>query len=430
MIRLLTSWAALGVCLSSFAQGSFQVKGTILDQQTKKPIEGATINDGSVYTFSSKEGEFTINNVSLGKHVFEISYLGYVSKNVTVEVNKSTKELIIVMVPSNTVLDEVHIFGKAESEEDRELPAITLKASKEFMNAHRENSLMQTLSNIPGVSTINIGSGQSKPVIRGLGFNRISVVQNGIKHEAQQWGSDHGLEIDQYDIEQIKIIKGPASLLYGSDAIAGVVDIQAPTIPTKQTVSGELNLLAETNNDLVGASLGVQGRYERWFHRGRLTLRDYADYKVPTDKINYDSYVFELENNKLRNTSGTEINVSYSLGFLGENIKSETFFSNVSAKNGFFANAHGLEVRASSIDYDSSNRDIDLPYHKVNHFKIVNNTTVYKGENSIDIELGYQNNYREEHSEPVPHGFMPKPSDSKERVFNKSTYSANGRKKF
>src|SRR5690606_4407066 len=112
------------------------------------------------------------------------------------------------------------------------------------------------------------------------------------------------------------------------------------------------------------------------------------------------------------------------------NIKSETFFSNVYAKNGFFANAHGLEVRTSRIDYDHSTRDVDLPYHKVNHFKITNNTIITANRHSWYIETGFQNNQREEHSEPVPHGYMPKPNHSKEREFNKNTFSLNARDAF
>lgn len=78
---------------------------------------------------------------------------------------------------------------------------------------------MQSLSSIPGVKAINIGSSQSKPAIRGLGFNRMAVTENGIKHEGQQWGEEHGLEIDQFAVDCVEIIKGPAALLYGSDAI-------------------------------------------------------------------------------------------------------------------------------------------------------------------------------------------------------------------
>lgn len=218
-------------------------------------------------------------------------------------------------------------------------------------------------------------------------------------------GNDHGLEIDQYGIENIQIIKGPASLVYGgADAIAGVVDIKPNKIPAINSFNGEVNLLGESNNDLLGISLGVKARKENWFYRSRLTLRDYGDYKVPTDKINYENYIFELHDNHLRNTAGIEANASFNIGYTSEGFTTETSFSNVNAKNGFFANAHGLEVRTSSIDYDSSSRDVDLPYHKVNHFKITNNTSLDLGNHTFHLDLGYQNNNREEHSEPIPHG--------------------------
>ena len=146
---------------------------------------------------------------------------------------------------------------------------------------------------------------------------------------------------------------------------------------------------------------------------------------MPTDRINYENYIFELHHNKLRNTAGEEANAAFSIGYVADHIKSETFISNVYAKNGFFANAHGLEVRNSNIDYDRSPRDIDLPHHVVNHFKVTNTTTITKGMHSFQFDLGFQNNHREEHSEPVPHGHMPKPEESKERQFNKNTYSIN-----
>lgn len=151
---------------------------------------------------------------------------------------------------------------------------------------------------------------------------------------------------------------------------------------------------------------------------------------MPTDKINYENYIFDLHDNNLRNTAGKEANASASIGYVSDFMKSETTFSNVNAKNGFFANAHGLEVRASNIDYDSSSRDIDLPYHKVNHFKITNNTTLYGEKHTFHIDLGYQNNLREERSEPSAHGYMPAPSDSNERLFSKNSYALNVRDAF
>ncbi|MCR9265344.1 MAG: TonB-dependent receptor [Flavobacteriaceae bacterium] len=424
------AWLYIGLCLQASAQELHTIKGVIVDAKTQDPIIGANIIGNNLFAVSSDGGEFSIENVPQGLQKFTITHIGYTSQQLTLEVNPNMGWVTIELVASVTNLDEVELYGKTEHRKAQELSTISVGVNKEFLDKNRENSLMQTLRKIPGVSTMTIGSGQSKPTIRGLGFNRVSVVQNGIKHEAQQWGNDHGLEIDQYGIDNIQIIKGPASLLYGSDAIAGVVDIQPPNVPLPNSFGGEVNLLGETNNDLLGVSAGIQTRKQNWFYRARLTYRDYGDYKVPTDRIRYESYIFELHENHLRNTAGREANASFSIGFAKDDIKSETFFSNVNAKNGFFANAHGLEVRTSTIDYDSSNRDVDLPFHKVNHFKVINNTTLYKGKHTLHLDLGHQNNQREEHSEPVPHGYMPTPPNSRERIFTKNTYSINAKDTF
>ncbi|RTE53361.1 TonB-dependent receptor [Arenibacter aquaticus] len=428
--KVLSAWLFFSLCSMVFAQDSFQIKGLVINAKTLQPIEGANVIGKGLFSISSSTGTFTIENVARGTRSLTISHIGYSSNMVTIKVGPKMDSLTVALKESATQLQEVEVNGKSKKRQNQEYAAVTHTVSKDFLDKNRENSLMQTLKNIPGVSTINIGSGQSKPVIRGLGFNRVVVVQNGIKHEAQQWGNDHGLEIDQYGVETVKIIKGPASLQYGSDAIAGVVDIQALKLPLQNSLKGELNLLGENNNDLFGVSAGIQARKNKWFYRGRLTYRDFGDYKVPTDKINYENYVFELHDNNLRNTAGREADASFGIGYISDNIKSETTFSNVNAKNGFFANAHGLEVRSSSIDYDNSNRDIDLPYHKVNHFKITNNTSIAIGEHHLQLDLGYQNNHREELSEPVPHGYMPTPPDSKERIFDKNTYALNIRDSF
>ncbi|WP_117624638.1 TonB-dependent receptor [Neotamlana nanhaiensis] len=413
----------------TFSQTNYTLKGYVLNTNNV-PVSGALLASKQLSTTSLSDGSFILSGFKNGSYEVTITHKNYKEQHVNVRFNGASTSITVALDAANTELETVTLYSKSEEREAHESPISTVKVSEDFMNLNRENSLMQTLSKIPGVSTINIGSGQSKPLIRGLGFNRVSVVQNGVKHEAQQWGNDHGLEIDQYGIEQIRIIKGAASLLYGSDAIAGVIDIEAPKIPMENTLSGAVNLLAENNNDLFGISAGLQERKANWYYRTRLTYRDYGDYKVPTDRISYESYIFELHENHLRNTAGREANAAFSLGYVGTNFKTETFFSNVNAKNGFFANAHGLEVRTSTIDYDSNDRDIDLPYHKVNHFKIVNNTTVYQGAHTLNFELGFQNNHREEHSEPVPHGYMPKPDDSQERVFYKNTWSFNARDAF
>ncbi len=423
--KQLYSWAFLSLFSIVLSQNNYTVKGMVISESSGTPVVGAHLQLDNHTTQSSKTGSFSFTHISEGEHLLSITHANYESQEINLSVYSDIENVEIDLYKDEVNLDDVVVLGKSEEDKMHELPMTIVNVSESFLESNRENSLMQTLNKLPGVSSINVGSGQSKPVIRGLGFNRVSVFEKGIKHEAQQWGNDHGLEIDQYGVERIHIIKGASSLLYGSDAIGGVVDIQSPKIPKPNSFEGEVNLLGESINDLLGLSSGIQSRKEKWFYRARLTYRDYADYKVPTDKINYESYVFNLHNKRLRNTAGREANASFSIGYKGDNLSSETFFSNVNAKNGFFANAHGLEVRTSDIDYDAHSRDIDLPYHKVNHFKAINNTNFYLFRHTIQLELGFQNNYREEHSEPVPHGYMPKPDNSQERVFKKNTFSIN-----
>lgn len=426
-------WATLLctlLCSLGFAQDPFQIKGIVLDAETLEPIEGATIRAGEVFGVTSRDGTFVLVPRGQGTLALSISHIGFITKTLDIPFVADPSPFKILLEGAATELGEVEVFGRTEKRIEAESPTVTHTVSKDFLDSNRSNSLMQTLDKIPGVGTIKIGSGQSKPVIRGLGFNRVVVVQNGIKHEAQQWGNDHGLEIDQYGIEKVQIIKGPASLVYGSDAIAGVVDLRPPGLPQRNSQKGEINLLGESNNDLFGVSAGFQARKEKWYYRTRLTYRDYGDYKVPTGQINYENYIFDLHENHLRNTAGQEANASFGIGYVNGGFRTQTNISNVYAKNGFFANAHGLEVRTSAIDYDRSNRDIDLPFHKVNHFKLTNNTSVVLGQHSLHMDLGFQNNHREEHSEAVPHGYMPKPDNSGERVFTKNTYTLNVRDHF
>lgn len=327
--------------------------------------------------------------------------------------------------PADTTitLGTVTVTGQQRRNYQMRSSQTEVQISREFLQQNFAGSLMQTLEGIPGVKAMAIGSGQSKPTIRGLGFNRLAVAEDGIKHEGQQWGDDHGLEIDQFAIDRAEVIKGPGALLYGSDAIGGVLSLYTNHVPTER-FSGSVQLFGRSNNEQLGLSAKIGGRLGCWFYRANATLIDYADYKVPTDSIQYYSYWIKLKDQRLRNTAGCERDGSVMLGYAGYNFHTDVRVSDSYAKSGFFANAHGLEVRLSDIDYDHSRRDIDLPYQWVNHLKVLSHTTWRNDVTSFELNLAYQNNLREERSEPVSHGYMPQPDNSLERRFDKSTYTA------
>ena len=321
-------------------------------------------------------------------------------------------------------LDEVVVKGNGSKKDIyMRSPMNAARVGKLYMEENFGGSLMQSLAKQPGVKAMSIGSGESKPVIRGLGFNRIVVAENGIKHEGQQWGDDHGLETDQYAIDAVEVIKGPAALTYGSDAIGGVINLRSDAAP-KAALSGGANLFARSNNESVGTTVRLAGRRGPFWYKANATLIDYADYRVPVDSIPYYSYYIKLRDHRLRNTAGHEKDVSLMVGYEGEKWNTNLRIANVNARSGFFADAHGLEVRLSDIDYDRSKRDIDLPYHTSNHLFIASHTEWHWQAGMLECSLGWQNNRRQELSEPVSHGYMPTPPDELERSFCKHTTSA------
>jgi iron complex outermembrane receptor protein len=334
--------------------------------------------------------------------------------------------VLYASAPADTTIQlrNVTVTGQQRRDYQMRSSQTGVQVNREYLQSNFAGSLMQTLEAIPGVKAMAIGSGQSKPVIRGLGFNRLAVTEDGIKHEGQQWGDDHGLEIDQFSIDRAEVIKGPAALLYGSDAIGGVLSLYTNHVPTKP-LSGSVQLFGRSNNEQLGVTAKVEARQGHWFYKANATLIDYADYKVPTDSIQYYSYWIKLKDGRLRNTAGSERDGSVMVGYVGYNFHTDVRISDSYAKSGFFANAHGLEVRLSNIDYDHSARDIDLPYQWVNHLKVLSHTTWRNDVTSLELNLAYQNNLREECSEPVSHGYMPQPESSLERRFNKSTYTAS-----
>lgn len=302
-----------------------------------------------------------------------------------------------------------------------------------YIRRNLGGSLMQSLEKLPGVKTIGIGSGGSKPLIRGLGFNQVIVVENGVRHEGQQWGADHALEIDQFAAGRVEVIKGPAAFLYGSEAIGGAIDIKPALFPAMHSAGGAVDLAGKSNNGQYGGSLHMYSRKERAFVDARATWQQYGDYRVPADNIFVYDYQVPLHKNRLRNTAGQERNLHLRAGWVAEPFQAVFYISNTFSKSGFFANAHGLEPRRVDLDlHDGSSRDILLPRQNVSHTKIINRSELRYGQNRLNVELGFQRNFRQEHSQYVNHGYMPPiypteqtAPETLEREYDKTVVSAN-----
>ena len=410
------------------------ISGQILDEKSDI-LAGALIqvNQNEKQVLTSSNGRFEIAGLSSGNYELHISYLGYQCIDTVIDLHQGKLNLTFRMKKNFEQLHEVEITDHAHENRNKEESLSVEFANAKYLNQNRGGSLGESLKRLPGLSTIEIGSGQSKPVIRGLSFNRVVVVENGIKHEGQQWGLEHGLEIDQYGVSHVEIVKGPASLQFGSDAIGGVIDIHPAYFPEKHSLKATVETNFKSNNLSFGGSLNMGGRKDKLFFRARYTKISFADFKVPTDSVSVYSYRIPLVNQRLRNTAGKEESMHFSFGFIDQYFNSTFYLSKFESQAGFFANAHGLEPRQVDEElHDASIRDIQQPYHDAVHYKVTNKTNIFRGLHHITLDFGYQKNQRKEWSAYVTHGYMPPvfpdtlpfPSDL-ERGFDKDVFSVN-----
>ena len=303
---------------------------------------------------------------------------------------------------------------------------------QDFLRKHFTGNFMQAMENIPGVQTMDIGSGFSKPMIRGMGFNRIAVLENGIKQEGQQWGADHGLELDAFNIGTVNVLKGPSSLLYGSDAMGGVIAITSPPVPSVDMLFGDVTLLGKSVNGTLGGSFMLGIKKSFWYAQVRYSEQHFGDYRIPTDTIVYLTQKMPVYGRKLKNTAGIERNIGFFAQYQRQRYKANYSVSNVYQKTGFFPGAHGIPD-VSRVEDDGDSRNMELPYSKVNHLKVTTLQQYAWEKLVLSGDFGFQNNHREEWSVFHTHyGSQPVPEKDpdKELAFNLNTLSASVKVRF
>ena len=303
---------------------------------------------------------------------------------------------------------------------------------QDFLRKHFTGNFMQAMENIPGVQAMDIGSGFSKPMIRGMGFNRIAVLENGIKQEGQQWGADHGLELDAFNIGTVNVLKGPSSLLYGSDAMGGVIAITSPPVPSVDMLFGDVTLLGKSVNGTLGESFMLGIKKSFWYAQVRYSEQHFGDYRIPTDTIVYLTQKMPVYGRKLKNTAGIERNIGFFAQYQRQRYKANYSVSNVYQKTGFFPGAHGIPD-VSRVEDDGDSRNMELPYSKVNHLKVTTLQQYAWEKLVLSGDFGFQNNRREEWSVFHTHyGSQPVPEKApeKELAFNLNTLSASVKVRF
>jgi len=289
MFRLLVFLSILLICIKSSAQTG-TIYGKILSNT--KPVANADIwiPKTTIQANTDSSGNFSIQHIPAGKYALLVAAIGFEPMNKTIVVtDNQTLSLLIELKPLANNYNEVVVTGvtKAASLKENPLSVVTVN-NKQLDKLSEPNVIDMLVKKVPGLSAVKTGPNISKPFIRGLGYNRVLTLYDGVRQEGQQWGDEHGIEIDAYQIHKAEVIKGPASLMFGSDALAGVLSFFS-FIPDKKDGNwhGKYTSEFQSNNSLVGNSIRLDYSKKGFVFAVQASFRAAKNYQNAIDKQVY-----------------------------------------------------------------------------------------------------------------------------------------------
>lgn len=412
-LRALGLTIAVGLLLYTgvYGQGSanrLSLSGTISGASSAQGISNVEIfvSETGNRTFSDEDGSWLVY-LPKGAYTIHFYHMAFESLEKAIQLSKDTT-LTIGLAPKPFEIKTVLVRSSMDQKTTSKSTMNTKVLDKEFLERNYHSTFSQGLEKIPGINSITTGVGIAKPVIRGFTGNRITVNDHGIRQEGQQWGSDHGLEIDPYLVDRIEVIRGAASIIYGSDAMGGVINIVEPLVLPKGRIESSVLGVYRGNNDHFGTSVSVSARPSDWHFSGRVTLQSYGDYRVPASDFVYNSFELPIENERLKNTAGIERHLAGSVGRIFSRGSVRLSVSNYHQRTGLFPGAVGIPRSFALID-DGDARNTDIPRQEVDHFKAILNSKIHLGKGRLETDLGLQRNNRQELSFPHAHGQAPQP---------------------
>ena len=205
-------------------------------------------------------------------------------------------------------LSEIVVTGLTGNTQLRNSPIPVNVISTEALQTLSFSNIIDAIAKYPGIAQITTGGGISKPVIRGMGYNRVLVVNDGVRQEGQQWGDEHGVEIDGESVHAVEVIKGPASLMYGSDAMAGVIIMHDAPVPLPDKMTVDLLGGYQSNANLWNYSVNFAGNQQGFVWDGRWSQKGAGEYE---NSINH----------KVENSQFTQnVRLRSEAGFLNLNV--------------------------------------------------------------------------------------------------------------
>ena len=284
-------------------------------------------------------------------------------------------------------LNELTVTGVTGDTKLKHATAPVSIITAQALRATTSTNIIDAISHQPGVSQLTTGGSISKPIIRGLGYNRVVVMSEGVRQEGQQWGDEHGVEVDGSSVGSVEILKGPASLMYGSDAMAGVVILHAQPTPAEGEMRANVSSEYQTNNGLFGYNLSMAGN-----QRGFVWDARFSDKMAHAYKNKYDGYV---SGSQFRERAGRLLlGVNKAWGHSRLTWTAYHLTPSIIEGERDAVTGELLGSSASPKSYAKS-----LPFQQVKHYKLVWDNSLNLPSGFLKAIVGYQQNRRQEFEE-------------------------------
>ncbi len=281
---ILTS--GLLILVLRMAGNAAALSGRITDD-AHAPLEKVRVYIPSLQkgAITGPDGTYKIKNLPSGIYSIEVTRLGFGTEVRQADVTKGDLTLDVTLTGTPLTLAPITITAAPIAMSALNTPASISVVEGRQMDRQRGETITDAIHNEPGVSMIGEGMTVVKPVIRGLNSQEIVIVEDGVRSEAEQWGNEHAPEIDPLGTNRIEVMRGPNSLLYGSDAIGGVISISHPELPNAQLgdgpLRGQFTTIMNSNNSSIGENFEVSGATGTWGYRANLSQLQAGNFHTP-----------------------------------------------------------------------------------------------------------------------------------------------------
>ncbi|TBX71048.1 TonB-dependent receptor [Flavobacterium silvisoli] len=364
----------LFIGFSLWASAQNKITGTVTDTNNQS-LSNVIVSLPEIHkeTITDKEGKYGITNLPNGTFTVVFSLVGYTTKTGSITLSGKEIQWNVALEESIIHMDEVIVstaFNKLQSQNVMKVEHAGLKSLQQKGAA----TLIDGLATIPGVAQVSTGTAIGKPVIRGLSGNRVLVYSQGVRLENQQFGEEHGLGLNDAGVESVEVIKGPASLLYGSDALGGVLYFNPEKFANPKEFKADFGQRFFSNTLGSNTTLGLKTSTENWKFSVRGSYNTHADYQIP-------------DGDRVTNTRYNETDLKSGIGY------SNSSFSSVLRYN---FNKLDLGIPENGIAQQSTSHNTQFPRQAVNNHILSLHNNFYFKNSKLDVDLGYLYNDRSE----------------------------------